>query len=279
MIIKVCLPFYSEFERAKPGLAELNACTEHEFIICPAQGTYIFELRNRFINDGKSQNKKQKLIEGFDAFLDIDSDISFTLDQVLSMIARKKDIVHLPYLIHRSDEIFQCGTFREPGIINAKYSTADKGFKKVDWAGNGMRLTMAHVYEAMEYPWYRHPMIITGESQREAGEDIGFCMGATKAGFDLWCDFDNPVGHKSRNQSQFNWEIPMADTPQPQIRLKEDMSATVLSITKILTMMSEEHAKAVQEIKLCHTLIASQKETIKTFEEEAAKKEKIPAKA
>lgn len=206
MKIRVCIPFYKEYEACKKGIAELMCCKEHEFIIEPRQGTYIWELRNSLINDELSFEKYQDPLDGFDAFLDIDSDIDFTLEQVLSMINRKKDIVSLPYLTHKVNDEYQCGEFREiNGAISKRYTTSETGFKKIGWSGNGMRLTMAHVFSKTEYPWYRHPMIVVGNTQKEAGEDVGFSMGVRKAGFDIWCDFDNPVKHKLRTQSDFDW--------------------------------------------------------------------------
>lgn len=206
MRIRVCIPFYAEFETAKPGLEELATCTEHEFVIEERQGVRIAKLRNHLINDGKSSKKWQKPLD-FDAFLDWDSDIDATLNDVLMMIKHDKDIVTLPYLRHTNHDEYECGWFKKdkPGIISKRANNLQKGFLKMPWTGGGMRLTKAHVYEKMEYPWYRNSLVIDGELQEETGEDIGFCLGATKAGFDIWCDFDNPVGHTKRDMNSFNW--------------------------------------------------------------------------
>ncbi len=187
----------------------MKECKEHKFEVKLLQGTYIWELRNSLINDDRSYQLKQNVSDIADAFLDLDSDMSPTLDDILSMIEKKKDVICLPYLIHRSPNVYQCGTFKEgiPGFVEKRFDSSETGLKKIPWSGNGCRLTMAHVYNAMEYPWYRHPMVKVNGSQKEAGEDIGFSMGVTKSGYDIWCDFDRPVKHRSRSVKDFNWEF------------------------------------------------------------------------
>lgn len=68
-----------------------------------------------------------------------------------------------------------------------------------------MRLTKVHVYEKMEYPWYRKRLISDGLNQEETAVDVGFSMGAKNAGFQSWCDFDYPVYHDKRTITSFKW--------------------------------------------------------------------------
>ena len=150
MRIRVCIPFYSDFELVKPFLRELKKCKEHEFVMEPRQGGIVSELMNSFINDNLCFDKKQSAIKGFDYFLNIDSDIEFTVDQVLRMIDYDKDIVVLPYKTHRNENLYQCGRLvynifgRVLGGLN--YGVNETGFKKIGWSGNGMKLTKDHIY-------------------------------------------------------------------------------------------------------------------------------------
>lgn len=277
MRIRVGIPFYAEFEACKPGLAELRDCREHEFDVQPRQGTYIGKTRNSFINDLKSTKAWQKPLP-YDAFLDIDSDISFTLDDVLVMIAHNKDCISLPYLRQGGHDEYECGLWKDiPGSLGGYFTPKTKGLRKVDWSGGGMRLTKAHVYEVMAYPWYFHPMIIKGDRQEEGSEDIGFCMNVAKAGFDIWMDFDRPVGHKLRTPQQFNWSIPMTNSSQDNSpkQFAEDISSTALNVNKLTAIMAENYSVAVEEVRACHNLIREQAQKIKMLEE-SLKKETAP---
>lgn len=207
MRIRVCTPFYSEFEFAKPGMLELQNCKEHEFIIEPRQGSTIAKTRNHLINDGKSSLIHQNPLAGFDYFLTVDSDIGFTLSDVLSMLERNVQITCLPYLVHEQN-VYDCGIFSDfLGEIGGKYSNQTKGFKRIQWAGSGMMLVRADVYSMIEYPWYRHRMVVRGNYQEQTGEDIGFCVGACLAGIKIYCDFDRPVKHKERKKDSFDWTL------------------------------------------------------------------------
>ena len=209
MIIRVCIPFYSEFEACKEGLKELEACTEHTFLIEPRQGTYIGKTRNHLVNDGKSSAKAQSPIQGVDAFLFIDSDIKFNYALIEQLTSKNVKIATLPYRKHAENALFECGEFVTgfDGEISSHYTVEETGVKKVSWCGSGMMLVKREVFENMEYPWFRHTMVVKGEYQEEMGEDIGFCVGAKNANFNIWCDFNNPVEHVRRTAEQFDWSI------------------------------------------------------------------------
>lgn len=207
--IRVCVPYYPAMTDypAKAGLEELRQCNNINFEVVERPGTYIWEIRNSLINDERSHLIHQKPLPR-DYFLDIDTDIYFTLGDIMLMIERDKDCITLPYLVHGSNCTYQCGWWgSKPGLIGGKFTTREKGCKIINWSGNGMRLTKAHVYADMEYPWYYHPMIESGACRKEAGEDIGFSMNIAKAGYEVWCDFYNPVKHKQRNQNGIKPEI------------------------------------------------------------------------
>jgi len=265
MRIRVCIAFYSEFEACKPGLRDLAQCKDHEFVIEPRQGTYIGATRNSLINDLKSSEIYQSPVEGFEAFLDIDSDIAFTLENVLQLIGHDKNIVCSPYLKHHSNTLYQVGSFDSTdGNIASRYDVGESGLKPVDWSGNGFRLTKRAVYEKMAFPWYRHQMVKVGEKQKEAGEDVGFCMNARAAGFEIWCDFDNQVQHRQRTEKSFNWELTgMNENQSEKAVLKGDLSPCLVDINRAATFMIDQYSSALDEIRQCHAKLSEQKETIK----------------
>lgn len=196
MIIKVCIPFYSEYEACKPGLAELREYRGHTFIITTAQGSVIASNRNHLVNDGESAKRSQTPPGSFDAYLFIDSDIEFCLQDVLSLIDRDEPITGLPYETHKGSELYQVGTWGAvPGAIKSRYNFSQKGWQMVDWIGGGMHLVKKEVYAHAEYPWYRHTLVQHNDLQSQTGEDVGFCLLAKESGYKIWCNFDRPVNH------------------------------------------------------------------------------------
>lgn len=233
--IRVCVPFYSEFEAAKPGLEELDNCKEIDFVIEARQGALLSQLRNSLINDGLSSKKYQEAIEGFDSFLMIGSDSEFTLADILKMISHDKPIVSLPTLRHESETEYICGWFIKPvGVVGGNYTTEKKGLHSVSWSSACMMLIQREVFKKTEYPWYRQPIIVKGDLQEVTSESIGFCMNVANSGYKIWCDFDKPVGHMPRN---LNWsENKMSENKQP----RADISKTACIVNKHVIFMAEQ---------------------------------------
>jgi hypothetical protein len=196
MRIKVCISYYLEYNACKAGLAELEACKEHVFVLSPLRGSVLALQRNTLISGSDSSKRYQRPENGYDGFLTIDSDIEFTLDDVLSMISTNEPIVALPYETKSKSGVYQVGKWgKVKGDIGYKYGTSERGFKQVDWIGAGMHYVQAEVYATTEYPWYRHTLVGTEDLQSETGEDIGFCLNLEEHGYAIWCNFDNPVQH------------------------------------------------------------------------------------
>lgn len=209
MKIRVCVPFYSEFEFAKSGLKECLKCSEIEFSVEPRQGTIISRLRNSLLNDGKSKKVSQSPVSNFDYFLFVDSDIGFTLDNVLKLLSQDKEIIASPYLCHDNNGTYQCGVFYsdQPGNIKYRYTIYEKGTKEVDFVGAGFLLIKRSALEKIEFPWFREMLLEVGQDADIIGEDIGFCLNARKSGLKVYCDFDNPVKHNLRTANSFNWNL------------------------------------------------------------------------
>jgi hypothetical protein len=65
------------------------------------------------------------------------------------------------------------------------------GLKKVAAVGTGGMLVRRRVFETVPPDWFR----FIQEFNRVQGEDVYFCRRAREHGFDVWCDFDTPMGH------------------------------------------------------------------------------------
>jgi hypothetical protein len=204
MRIKVCIPYYAEYKACESGIAELEACTEHEFVIKPKRGSVVSDTRNFLVNEGKSTKIYQQ-VSGFDAYLFIDSDVEFTLDNILHMIkfslTKPDSIIALPYETFSGSGIYQVGEWKiVEGHIKGKYKATAIGWKKVSWIGGGLHLTPATAYSKIEYPWYRHHLVRYMGNQSQTSEDLGFCIVARQANVSIYCGFDHPViHHKEQN--------------------------------------------------------------------------------
>jgi len=207
MKIRVGIPFYSEFEDAKKGVHELVHIKEHSFYIEPRQGVLIGRLRNSFVNDYKSQKKRQEPLN-FDAFLFVDSDISFTAADAMRLIKADKDIISGVYRSQK-DEKYECGLFHPaiPGKVMTRFNSMTRGLRKVDFCGGGFLFVKRAVFEYLEYPWFRHMMVSEGDYQEESGEDYGFAVNAANSNIEIWTDFDCEVNHRIREYSDFRWSL------------------------------------------------------------------------
>ena len=206
MKIMICIPFYMEWERARQGCEELSLNTEHEFVIEPRQGTQTYRTRNSFMTERKSSKRFQKPLGDYDYFMFIDSDIGFHADDVLKLIEHDLDVVGAPYEA-QADNVLEVGVFdpRVKGKIGGKYKMESTGLLRVDWIGSGFVLIKSSVFERVEYPWFRHTMVIDGDRQEESGEDVGFCLNFALHNIPIHCDFSIKLKHTIRHVSDFEW--------------------------------------------------------------------------
>lgn len=202
MKVRVCVAYHGKLHEAcQPGLEALRQCKEIDFQVETRPTSVIAKGRNSFINDLKSCLLYQKLTLGFDGYLVVDDDIEFTEQDALKLIGNGKSVCHAPYTLHGNDQVYDCGTFHPnfPGHIVQRYNTTSKGLKPVDWAAGGFAYYAAAVFEQIEYPWYRHPIIRVKQSAETASEDVGLCLNLRQHDIPIWCDFDIKIKHCSRD--------------------------------------------------------------------------------
>lgn len=196
-MIKVCIPYYSEWEEPKAGLADLTkAGIAYEYQT--AQGPYVAQARNALINGESSQLIKQDVGTKFTHYLFVDSDIGFTADHVISLLTLNERVACCPYLRHGSKTQYQVGLFAEPGLVKERFTTKEKGIKRVEWCGGGFLLVKAEVFNKLAYPWFRYGIFEKDGKAEILGEDFMFSMALAKAGITIWCNLDRPVYHRNR---------------------------------------------------------------------------------
>jgi len=149
----------------------------------------------------------------YDRILWIDSDISFTPQDVENIIAHEgADIVSgcvkvdfnsfaLKYFgkvtnadgsgYEYANEVAEMKVDEKGQAFDAFEMWAQKrnedGLVEVDGAGGAFLCVRAGVYEAMEFPWYRVG-IKDGIGQLSLSEDMAFCVRAREHGFKIWAD-------------------------------------------------------------------------------------------
>ena len=136
----------------------------------------------------------------YDYQLWIDSDIVFNTDAFWALVQMDKDIACGWYatedgrttsVAHWADE----ANFKNNGGVMNHEMVDTIGNRKrpftVDYTGFGWVLLKKGVFEhpEMKYPWFAPQMQVfeSGEVQDMCGEDVSFCLDATrKCGFEIW---------------------------------------------------------------------------------------------
>lgn len=145
----------------------------------------------------------------YDYMMWIDSDIQFNVDLFFALYDMDKDIAS--------------GWYAQPGAPNGNYYTPvvekmdtkyflSNGFFQflrvkdfelkqnpfvADYIGFGWVLIKNGVFEKLPYPWFApRPIKINDSITEMSSEDVGFCLDARAAGFELWVNPKVRVGHE-----------------------------------------------------------------------------------
>ncbi len=202
-MIRVVIPFYTEFEAAKECLRSMREAGM-EFDVAAAQGVYIYGARNRGVNGGMNQKRVQAPLPGYSHFLFMDSDTSGTADHVQGLLDLKVPVAACPYLCHAPKDTYQTGEITLIGQVASQDSAKTKGVKARSFVGGGFLLVEAMVFQHLAYPWFHHRMVERYDFREQCGEDVGFCLALREAGYKILVDFDHPVAHRLRSVEQFD---------------------------------------------------------------------------
>ena len=149
-------------------------------------GTLITFARNDILKDAMQRTDATH-------YLFMDTDHRFPWQSLLRLLSANKDIVGVNYSVRK-------GTPRSTAFLDLEESDeklrflqpapegADKEnqYVKVDAVGMGMTLIRAHVFDAIEFPWFE--TVYDKVNRKWVGEDVDFCNKARAAGFDIWVD-------------------------------------------------------------------------------------------
>lgn len=187
-------------ERTSVAMQKLQDCRDHLCLLSIHRGTAISQLRNLGINLGRSEAVEQK-VNGFDYFLSVDSDVVFEVDHFKQLMAADKDIICAAYRYRGDPNRYVAGWYDHLGRIapDSFATKAETGVQKVDFVGAGFLLVKCEAINRMTFPWFHEELVYYEEGGvkkvQYVGDDIGFCINATKNGLDIYCDFDCVIEH------------------------------------------------------------------------------------
>ena len=217
MKIKICIPFYKDFEPSKSGLRELkNRCeqiSEWSFrwkdmtiTVEPRQGTSPkSEVRNSYLNDNIPQVRTELIDLSFDRLVFIDSDMIWHFQDLLDILEYDYHVIMFPYVGHADDNNFMCGTWDKPGKNHKLLSAYTTGLFPVAWGGMGFFSVKTEVFKNIETPFFYCPVYTDDKGKRfSIGSDIGFCQNLWGK-YKIMCDFDKEIKHQHR--SEIDWSF------------------------------------------------------------------------
>ena len=203
--IKVRIPYPNHADicpAVKESVRKLRECQHLNVDVGYVQGASISILRNAAVNNNASEKTHQTDFD-FDFFLSVDSDVEFSPEDVAALVNRGVDVVSGAYQHRKDKSVMVAGMYSgTPGLVVANASFLPwhlTGLRAVDWVGAGFLLVRREVFERMAYPWFSEVVVthhVDGVSYSPwAGEDVGFCLTAQKAGFKIYVDCDIKVNH------------------------------------------------------------------------------------
>ena len=137
----------------------------------------------------------------------IDSDISFTIDDVLSLYESDKDIICGGYLLGNGEVTVY------PETLRAGYTYEEvldmKEPVKVKGAGFGFMCVKKGVFESLTRPWFQSAIVTTKFEDKDytfamMGEDLSWCYRVKEQGFDIW--FNPKVLVTHHKTMRLTWE-------------------------------------------------------------------------
>lgn len=167
----------------------------------------VYYTRNKILGGSNQKGPKQTPWQStvqYDTMIWIDSDIIWTVDNLLNILNHEYPIVAGSYLM--SDRIhypivetLDYNLLRNTGefkfLDKTEMAKRIQPFK-VSYTGFGFIAIKYGVFENMDYPWFQ-PRWISNESFHDfSSEDVGFCWNAYDKGYEIYIDPNIIVKHE-----------------------------------------------------------------------------------
>jgi len=159
------------------------------------KGTQLAFVYGAYIQANRNELVKQMLASDAQWLLMIDDDHSFDRRLAINLLDRHVDVVGALALA-RKPPYFVCAFQRTNSVTGDSLGVSihDLAFEMQEVAavGTGAILIRRHVLEAIEPPWFE-----SGVDQRgvNVSEDVTFAEKARAAGFKIWLDATQILGH------------------------------------------------------------------------------------
>lgn len=150
--------------------------------LASVSGTYIQASRNYLV---------EQLLESDGQWLAmIDDDHTFDRSILINLLDRHVPVVGAA-AVSRKPPYYVCAY--QPGVDHAMgIRDFDGIFQQVDAVGTGFIVIRREVFEALEPPWFEVGFDANG---RNVSEDVTFCHRAREAGFSVYLDGTQTLGH------------------------------------------------------------------------------------
>lgn len=173
------LPFEVEVVTARSGIIAIN--------------------RNTMISHSI---KKKQVVTGFDYMLTLDSDVAFSVRDVVTLYNNCEEgsrIISGLYCQRRGRLHANAGMWDKcPGMNSKSHSLTmtASGIKIVDWVAGGFCMIEKSVFNETEHPWYENKTVDFPDDDRPiVGEDIGFCLNVAKVNIPILVNCDVKLKH------------------------------------------------------------------------------------
>ena len=128
-------------------------------------------------------------VRGYDYLFSVDSDIAFTPDTLVKLLAHDCDIVTGLYIQRKPGqhilEVYEHNQYG--GVANIPYDKIrDQGLVEIASCGFGCVLVKSEVMRSIGYPQFKYHSAI--DHANTISEDVDFCKKAIAKGFRLWAD-------------------------------------------------------------------------------------------
>jgi FkbM family methyltransferase len=169
------------------------------------------------------------VVKGYDYLFSVDSDIAFTPDTLVKLVAHNKDLVSGLYIQRKPGqhilEVYEHNA--TGGVSNIPYAKIkDRGLVEIAGCGFGCVLVKAEVMRSIGYPQFKYYSAL--DHRNTISEDVDFCRKALGKGFKIWADTSIQCRHIG--SSEFLVESgprPMVAPPStvpsvPSVKLKPE---------------------------------------------------------
>lgn len=198
-------------------LISLWASEKYDFAIAPATGSFLPHVRMQTLGLDVKRGIEQKPFKGddFDIWLTIDSNIIFTTEHVLEILAsiekhpvvggmyRMKDLSHIATVkTWNTDHFVKNGEyeFLTPDFVETWKKETGLRYMPVNYTGLGFFACRKEVFDKIRYPFFegesKDIKCDDGLTLRDwASEDFNFCHNIANAGFEIVLDTNIRVGN------------------------------------------------------------------------------------